>query len=355
MARLRSLDGLRGVAILLVIVAHAASAALDPDDTGLVGAVGRPVGQLGVTVFFVLSGFLITGILVREHDRTGTVSLRAFYLRRTLRIWPAFYVFLAVVGVLALVGAVAVSGTSLLAAATFTYNYVSSADSWWVGHTWSLAVEEQYYLLWPLALLFLSRRRAAWLAAAVVLASPLLRTATWLLVPHSAEGQVPFYFHTRADALALGSLVALAPSTFPSAWTRVVAVLRRPVVTVAALAALLAHVVASVVLAVPYEMAAGYSLTAVCAATVLVAAGPGGSPAVQRALAIRPLVLAGLVSFSWYLWQQLFLTDLNTTWTGTPGLDVACSLLVAVLSYRLVEQPFLRLQQSSRRRERVAV
>ncbi|MDO9377307.1 MAG: acyltransferase [Nocardioidaceae bacterium] len=353
-ARLRSLDGLRGVAILLVVGAHAASAALDPGGGGLVSAVDRPLGQLGVTVFFVLSGYLITGILTREQDRTGTVSIRAFYLRRTLRIWPALYVFLGAMGVLALVGVVAISGTEMLAAATYVYNYVPSADSWWIGHTWSLAVEEQYYLLWPLALLLLTRRRAAWVAVGVVVLSPALRLGTVLVVPTDLEGQVPFYFHTRADALALGSLLALAPSTFPRAWTFLVARARRPSTTVTAVVLLLAHVAASVWLGIPYELAVGYSLTAACAAVVLLAATPDGSPLVQRALAARPLVLAGLVSFSWYLWQQVFLTPLNTTWSGVFPLNVLCSLLLAVLSYRLVEKTFLRLKPGARKAERVA-
>jgi peptidoglycan/LPS O-acetylase OafA/YrhL len=131
-ARVPCLDGLRALSIGLVLSGH------------LVGTRGFPViprwllppffnGSLGVTVFFVISGFLITGLLAREVDQRGGVDFRQFYLRRALRIFPAYYTLLAVVLLLRALGAVSVSGTELLAAFTYTRNFVPQG-AWHTGH-----------------------------------------------------------------------------------------------------------------------------------------------------------------------------------------------------------------------------
>ncbi|MEO7329892.1 MAG: acyltransferase, partial [Minicystis sp.] len=152
--RIPSLDGLRAISILVVLFGHMAGTRnfafsfLDRLPTS-------ELANFGVRVFFVISGFLITRLLFEEHARSGTVSLRGFYLRRTLRIFPAFYVFVAVVLVLDRLGKITLLPYDALTALTYTMNFHPTASrSWQVGHLWSLSVEEQFYLLWPAIVLF---------------------------------------------------------------------------------------------------------------------------------------------------------------------------------------------------------
>src|SRR6185312_10173828 len=148
---LPALDGIRALAVFVVILYHS-------------GAVQSVPGDLGVSAFFVLSGFLITWLLIKELDRTGTVSLRDFYKRRTLRIFPAYYAFV----ILSLIGDALLhhywSWGIIGAAFTYTVNYYNAFlghPTTSVAHAWSLAVEEQFYLLWPLLLLILWKKGRA--------------------------------------------------------------------------------------------------------------------------------------------------------------------------------------------------
>ena len=145
-AHIASLDGLRGLSILLVLWAHISRTHGFPWATD--SHVVASLGDLGVRVFFVISGYLITRLLLAERDKTGTVSLRGFYIRRVYRIFPAFYVFIGVIAALAWAGAITLEPGDLLHALTFSMNH-HIVKSWWVGHLWSLSVEEQFYLTWP--------------------------------------------------------------------------------------------------------------------------------------------------------------------------------------------------------------
>ncbi|HET9832111.1 MAG TPA: acyltransferase, partial [Vicinamibacterales bacterium] len=202
--RIPSLDGLRAVSIGLVLVAH------------LAGTRGFPVsvestqilalGELGVHVFFVISGFLITRLLLNDIARTGKISLGDFYFRRTMRIFPAYYVFLAALAGLASAGLIQLASGDMTHALTYTSNY-AAARSWFVGHTWSLSVEEQFYLLWPALLVIAGRRRALWFALFTVAVVPLIRLGSWELLRASSDG-IGHRFETVADAIAIGCLLA---------------------------------------------------------------------------------------------------------------------------------------------------
>jgi peptidoglycan/LPS O-acetylase OafA/YrhL len=209
-----ALDGWRGLAILLVIF-HNASYVVDRDGTlasSLYHTAGE-TGWVGVSIFFVLSGFLITGILVDTLGRPG--YFRDFYIRRTLRIFPLYYATLIVAFLLV---PLFVQGSN--------WAGLVERDQWWFwlylsnwhipadygipgfGHFWSLAVEEQFYLVWP-ALLFLTGRRLfPWVAVAVVSAAPVLR---WWLLHEGLSASAPYGFTiARMDGLAVGALLAMA-------------------------------------------------------------------------------------------------------------------------------------------------
>ena len=176
-SRIPSLDGLRGASILLVVVGHMAATRNFPF-AGYFSHVLGHFGNFGVRFFFVNSRFLITTLLLNEHDKTGRISLRAFYLRRTLRIPPAFWVCWAAIAIHAITGAVVLCRGDLLHAATHTMNY-HHVRARQLNHIWSLAVEEQFYLLCPTLLYLFGPTRSIRAAAGVILAVPLVRLWMW--------------------------------------------------------------------------------------------------------------------------------------------------------------------------------
>src|ERR1700728_1401265 len=174
-----SLDGLRAISILLVVVAHSS----ENFSRWIKLPLGTYLlfGHLGVSVFFVISGFLITSLLLKEWNATGTVGLKRFYVRRAFRIFPPFYLYLGIILVLVLAGVFHTSLRAFFFAAIYCTDYYLGPGSWFVGlqHIWSLSVEEQFYLLWPAALLLLGKRKAVYLAGFLILISPLLRGVTY--------------------------------------------------------------------------------------------------------------------------------------------------------------------------------
>jgi peptidoglycan/LPS O-acetylase OafA/YrhL len=193
------LDGLRAVAILLVIAGHAS------------WPFANDAGTVGVTVFFVLSGYLITGLLVNERQRTGRIDLPAFYRRRARRLLPALVAVMTGVSLIALTGAwqPAPLLTGIVAASFYVTNWFSqTVDAGPMSHTWTLAIEGQFYLLWPIAMILFPRYAdricVAGIAVAVV--------ARMILDPFTAY----FATVTRMDALLLGCLLALLAIRTPS-------------------------------------------------------------------------------------------------------------------------------------------
>src|SRR5688500_6337330 len=155
--RIPSLDGLRAISIVLVLFGHLAGTRGFPVPTSLGNFLST--AELGVHIFFVISGFLITQLLLDELARKQRIAVGRFYLRRTLRIFPPYYVFIGAMVLAQVAGWIALAPQDPLRALTYTTNY-DEARSWYVGHTWSLSVEEQFYLLWPAVLLLARTRRA---------------------------------------------------------------------------------------------------------------------------------------------------------------------------------------------------
>ena len=173
--------------------------------------------RIGVATFFVISGYLITYLLRRESEQRGRISLRGFYYRRILRIFPAFYSYLIVIALLAPLGVVTTGAYALLAAGTFTINYwtlmqhnpAATADGYWfVGHFWTLSLEEQFYLLWPLTLVLCGLYRARWVALTLIVVSPVIRLATYYFWPAARDG-IDVMLFTNFDALMVGGAIAL--------------------------------------------------------------------------------------------------------------------------------------------------
>ena len=342
-----SLDGLRAVAVLMVILSHASAWSNLPKNGALHAAV-VVVGQggLGVSIFFVISGFLITTLLLQEEDRTGTIHLRRFYFRRTFRIFPPFYAYLAIAAVVAWLCHRALSWHLLLMSAGYVTNFVPYAwvgdrpSFWYLAHTWSLAVEEQFYLLWPFLLVLVPRRRAVQLSVAVLLTAPLLRLAAYELLPIYRVAEQWYHLLPSAlDLLVFGGLFALI-NRIPAARSRMIGMLH-PALLLPAAGFLLVSGLLMAHMPPWFGSLAVISTTGVCVVLLLACVVRRPATLPGRFLNWAPLRHIGLVSYSLYLWQQMFT---GPYWTPTGWLNVAAIFAAAELSFWCVERPSLRLR-----------
>ena len=286
------------------------------------------LGNLGVRIFFVISGFLITAILLKEDSTSGSIGLRRFYARRLLRIGPAYYVFLAAMALAGGFAIVEVKPHDFLPPLTYTTNYF--ATTFVLGHTWSLSVEEQFYLLWPGALFVLGRRRAFTLAAVLIVFAPFAR----LLCVHYPElfGSPRYAFPAVSDALACGCFLAL---------------LRERLQKSRAYRGLLGSrwfvvVPGAIVLAQCAPAAAKdlflYTLINILIAVSIDRVTRFPSSWSGRVLNAKPMVLVGTLSYSLYLWQQPFLDPASAL---VFPVNVVALVVIALASYQLVEKPAL--------------
>ncbi|HEX6887616.1 MAG TPA: acyltransferase family protein [Candidatus Nanopelagicales bacterium] len=352
--RLVGLDGVRAVAVIAVVLYHADVAWL-------------PGGFLGVDVFFVLSGFLITSLLLVEFERTGRLDYKEFYLRRARRLLPALFAMLAVTAVL--VATVAYDGAAAFrrdvpGAMLYYSNWLSIVTDTsyfeFIGrppmlkHLWSLAVEEQFYLVWPTVALLAFRWRGARMVGLVALGGAVLSTIAMTL--GSVLGDMPgagdpsrLYFGT--DTHAMGVLVgaALAVVWRPGRTAPVLAPQARAVITGAGVAALVL-LVACFVLIGEYSTflyRGGFLLVAAISAVLVAACAHRGVP-FGRWLGMRPMRWIGQRSYGIYLWHwPLFLVtrpsvDLPVDGAAAFAIRITLLLGIAELSYRYVEMPVRR-------------
>ena len=309
--RIPSLDGLRAISITLVVVGHLAYSGLAP-------RFFSQYANLGVRIFFVISGYLITTILLAEHARTGTISLRDFYIRRAYRIFPAALCFVLAIVVLYWH---LLRWFDIGAALLYLVNF-DLVRPWVIGHLWSLSVEEQFYFLWPSVLKKWHRHRVAILCG-VILTSPVARTGfLFFKVADGGYGNLL----TVGDNLATGCLLAMFATRLPEIRWKSAALMLGCVVLIPlydadtrfrtifmlfvlspllhfSIAGILAHVVQH-----PY-----------------------------RLLNLAPVVWLGNISYSLYLWQQPFFNPAAPSRYG-----VLWAVGLACASYYLVEKPMLR-------------
>ena len=333
------LEGLRGVAVVAVLLFH----------LGFPWAAG---GFVGVDAFFVLSGFLITGLLIREHERTGRISLPAFYARRVRRILPAALATIAVtIGVAAFVlapldvpevtldGAAAALSIGNIRFAIGATDYFGPTMPSPFRHFWSLGVEEQFYLLWPALMIVAlarggSRRRGGLVIAGVVAAS--LAGSIWLT---GVDQPWAFYsFPTRAWQLGLGGLLAVTAGWFARRSSLVLG----PIALAGVVGLLGAVVLIDGSMPYPGTLAL---LPAVATAAV-VAGGDRRGPS-RWLLSLTPLRWFGRISYSLYLWHWPLLVlpvlALGRELAIEQRLALAgISIAVATVSWRWIEEPFRR-------------
>ena len=335
-ARIPSLDGLRAISISMVLVAHMAG----EENTPPLLHQLHHLGNFGVKVFFVISGFLITTLLLKESEKPGGINLKRFYIRRIFRILPAFYAYFLIIVILAWMGYLDLKPGDAVHAATFTMNYHHDR-SWYLNHTWSLSVEEQFYLLWPPLMLFWGTRKALAVALATILLSPAARAYMLLVMPSNVSA-LTREFQAVADALATGCLLAGAYNRLGES-RLYLAFLKSPWFLL----------VPSLGLGVPlafYKITPGlYYVVGQSIANVAIALCVDRSVRLPsdtfgRFINTRPLVFGGVLSYSLYLWQEPFLNPSSSYNAWGLSYKVPLAVIAAVASLYLVERPFLRLR-----------
>ena len=367
------LDGLRAIAVIMVFFQH----------YGAGRAFLFGWGWTGVDIFFVLSGFLITGILYDSQLKIN--RYRDFYIRRTLRIFPLYY-FVWVVILLLLPVAHWQWNWRWALWPAYLGNYArffflhqpgdpyrfdrltfgAPVSTWfgypfhlYIGHFWSLCVEEQFYLLWPFVIYQVRRRETLIkLCLAIIVLSPILRAILSVTLSTQLLHMELFYrsLPTRFDALLIGALIALSLRGPEQAIVRRV---RRPLLIWSAVLFVGLYIAATKALALPFEGSAsnwigvfGFTLIDIfAAALILECIHP--SSMLGAALSWSPLRALGTISYGFYVYHDLFhdlYADLahriapNQTWPMTLLLAFSGTLLIASLSYRLLERPLLNLK-----------
>jgi peptidoglycan/LPS O-acetylase OafA/YrhL len=338
--RIPSLDGLRAISIALVVFGHLMGTGgfADLSAVNVGGGLGA-LSFLGVRFFFTISGFLITNLLIKELAATGNIDLGRFYLRRTFRIFPAYYAFVLVVIALNHAGRVELRPGDILHALTYTTNYHFD-HAWSIAHTWSLSVEEQFYLLWPAVVILLGRDRALWAAALFVVAGPFIRLGEWTFVPPMRDG-LGKTFETVGDAIAIGCVLS-GLRGWLHRQPRYVQLLSSRWLLLAPVLAMLGGMLS--------ERPRIYGVIVFTVQNLIVAVCidwcvTHWQGRVGRVLNSRPLVFVGTMSYSLYLWQQLFLNRYVATPLTTFPVNLLAVVVTALVSYYLIERPSLGLRQ----------
>jgi peptidoglycan/LPS O-acetylase OafA/YrhL len=334
--RIPSLDGLRALSISLVLVGHFAFAA------------GFPIhrswwtdeyAHYGVLIFFIISGYLITTLLIREREKTGTINLKQFYIRRAYRILPAAYFYLVMVTV---VFYASLPFKYLVTAYTYLTSYAVHSP-WVLLHLWSLSVEEQFYLVWPIALglgVFVVPR----FAFGAIAVAPLVRFVLMKIGPPLGSSLViDSFFPCVIDSLAAGCLLALYQTQFGK---------HRSFFAWRGFPLIWAFTMSIPVLQHYHYVLNFWHVAGLVQVSAISVFNLGIVLCIQNAITVRPrllntpiLVWIGNLSYSLYLWNMPFANPNVRSWATTFPQNVILTLLVATISFYAVEQPIRKLRE----------
>ncbi len=369
LGRLASLDGWRAVSILMVLVSHNHFAAGFPEH------LEKPLhylfdGHLGVRFFFVISGLLITWLMLGEERKAGEVNLKNFYARRALRILPVYGAFLMVMALIQWFTPCDHSVGNWIANLTFTRNFYLEGNKI-SGPLWSLAVEEQFYLVWPFVFVWLAPAVRAkvmpYIAGGAILTAfvtrylwqfPLSDSMIWQHLCHERS------FFNNADSLAIGCLAAILLSGNEQGLRALLSTRRRVVTALGVLMILEPYVMHWVSdrawlpgvmkgLGWAAWFGLGRTIQSLGFTLLLLQSILLPSWGLYRCLNWKPVVTVGVLSYSLYIWQSLFYTHpdrlgLPDVWWMTYPLWMVPAIGAAIVSYHCLEKPFLKLRHRFR-------
>ncbi len=337
-----SLDGWRGLSVISVVLYHGRNAFFD--DHSLPIRLSSH-GNIGVDVFFAISGFLICGLLLNEYEREGTISLRRFYIRRCFRILPAYYAAIAGITALSIFGVIHVNCANLPSCLFFYRNYrllgPDEAGGFFTAHFWSLAIEEHFYLIWPALLMAVKPKRVGKAAFLLAMAIAAWRTCEahfqWfstILLPSNLLTRTD----AKVDALLWGCLAAIYYPTIK----RYVEGVRFNQLWLPILVALLAIE--------KFHVPGWVMLQAILVPALVLSTVTQPGSWLARFLACRPMRWVGTISYSIYLWQEIFLPQFASQkslgifhYLQQPPFNVVAIVVCACLSRYLIEVPMTRL------------
>ncbi|QVL33802.1 acyltransferase [Telmatocola sphagniphila] len=333
------LDGIRGLAIGLVLFSHSV---IYDQFTGL-RSYGLLSGHSGVSIFFVLSGYLITMLMLLEEGKTGRVSLRLFYIRRSLRLFPALWIYLGTICIIWIGGALPHHPWHSFISSLFYFrNLVGQGHE--TAHLWSLSIEEQFYVFWPLLFILLKRRNKTRL---IIVCGLILLITLWRVYAATAglasDGALYIRSDFRFDSPLYGCMLAMAQRVWPISFNALISSNRtRSILEATGLLGL--------TLWIGFKLASftypGLDTSIVSILSLLLVLSQLKSSEAFSLLSLNSLVCMGKISYGLYLWQQLF----NGTLTG--GFEnirifpfgLIATFFVAALSYWLLEKPILGLK-----------
>ncbi|MGZ3822906.1 MAG: acyltransferase family protein, partial [Mucilaginibacter sp.] len=311
MKRIPSLDGFRALSIILVLLAHSRLSVGFPHKYAEIVMHGA----VGVTVFFVISGFLITTLLLSEDAEDGSINLKSFYIRRAFRILPVFFLYTLFVSIWRNFENIGLTNNDILHALTFTVNFAHQKGSWFIGHFWTLSIEEQFYLIWP-TIFILFRKHLKSILLILILYSCISRVIAYKLPLYTTLILAPYFSYS--DAIMIGALGGILFFEHPEIIN--LKAFRSYFLQFIALLLIASFVYFSAygklgIIALPF----GNLIISVSILFLLFCYLKPSDRLVYRFLNHKAIVHIGVLSYSLYIWQQFFIIgSFNVTWRVFP-------------------------------------
>ena len=336
--RVPSLDGFRAFSIILVVVGHLA---FPPALAKLHRYL--ELGGLGVRFFFVISGFIITDLLIKEYKKAGTINLKNFYIRRILRIFPVYFTYILVIYLIDLSFQLHIAPMAYLSSCFFIQNFELSNNVWLLAHTWSLSVEEQFYLIWPNLFKKVKLQNLFSFWALIIVAGSIARILHYKYTAASVYMGAPFIMH--ADFIFSGCCLAIL---FNEKYDLVLSIIKKQNAFYVLLMIIAMWFLSLMEFHKDYDVlfipTAGTMITLCICNLILyyvVKKDTWGFAILNNKIIIR----IGQLSYSIYIWQQLFTSNLNWWITQFPQ-NIVLIALTAYISYTFIEMPINRLKSS---------
>lgn len=353
MKKIPSLNGLRAISVSIVILQHLRLFNDFPFKKGNTSPLLYAFiqffsdGQLGVNVFFIISGFLITSLLLKEKKATHTVSLKKFYVRRILRIFPALYFLLLFYFVLQMMGLLQFSMVSWLSSLTYT-KFLTKGDTY-TAHLWSLSVEEWFYLIWPFIFLYASEKNQKRLLFSIMFIVPILRGVGHVYNTKSSydiAALSDFSLLTRGDALSIGCLLAIYKDKIIFLISR-----RWNTYFISSLILLFLLSFPQYLLEkIHFNFLAGLlgghsgCIANICISVIVMYSIYAPQKWWYHFLNCHIMEYIGILSYSIYLWQQFFTPKEQNWWPTHIPQNIFFIFGAALFSYYVIEKPFLKLK-----------
>lgn len=335
MKRFKSLDGIRGLSILLVVFGHSYNSFISG---GLASFLDKYYihHSVGVSLFFVLSGYLITKLLIIEENEKGRVCLKKFYYKRLIRIFPAYYFYILCIFLFNYLYQYGISDESFIGALLYSgWYYPVDNDLEFFGHFWSLSIEEHFYFIFPILFIMVKKHRVN-LIFALILMAPVIRVLNYYFLP-LYKAKMGYLTHTRYDMILWGCLLASIESK------RFINIIQNYFSSkykyfIPFVALFLINPYLKVLLGAKYKYLVAYTLDGAFISLIILLI-MNNKIQYNKIFENVILVKIGIYSYSIYIWQQVFTFKVGAPW------NILFVVIVSVASFHLVEKNFMKLRK----------